>query len=113
MEKTIIYLGLEFIFGPIQKFKENIDKTPITGVSVIDNNNTIKELDEKINTLWCSLWSRDENEASGMKFDEKREKELAPVLLDLTEKLIYHLNKINDGSFEIEDMISDHLRSLI
>ena len=46
-------------------------------------------------------------------FDTNKEKELAPLLLQMITKLISRLNEINDGSFEIHDMISDHLRSLI
>ena len=48
-----------------------------------------------------------------MHFNEVKEKELAPQLLEMINKLINRLNEINDGSYEIEDMITDHLKSLI
>lgn len=36
MEKEIVYLGLEFLSGPIQKFKENEKGKLITGIETID-----------------------------------------------------------------------------
>lgn len=48
-----------------------------------------------------------------MHFDEVKEKELAPQLLEMINKLIDGLNEINDGSYEVEDMITDYLKSLI
>lgn len=59
------------------------------------------------------LWSKDSNSPSGMHFDEVKEKELALQLLEIINKLIDRLNEINSGSYEIEDMITDHLKSLI
>lgn len=65
MEKEIVYLELEFLFRPIQKFKENEKGELITGIETIDKD---------INNLWCSLWSKDSNSPSGMHFDEVKEK---------------------------------------
>ena len=113
MEKEIVYLGLEFLFGPIQKFKENEKGEIITGIETIDKDEILQKLDKDINNLWCSLWLKDSNLPSGMHFDEVKEKELAPQLLEMINKLIDRLNEINDGSYEIEDMITDHLKSLI
>ena len=48
-----------------------------------------------------------------MHFNEVKEKELAPQLLKMINKLIDRLNEINNGSYEIENMITDHLKSLI
>ena len=44
-------------------------------------------------------------------FDAKQE--YTPKLLEMIHQLVDRLNKINDGSFEIEDMITKHLESLI
>ena len=113
MNKTTIHIGLEFLFGPIQKLRTNENGDEITGVAVIDENESIQSLDKKINDLWCSLYTKDENSPDGLHFDKDKEKELAPQLLEMITKLIDRLNKINDGSFEIKDMITDYLKSLI
>lgn len=73
----------------------------------------IEVIDKKINYLWCSLWSKDSNSPSGMHFTEVKEKELASQLLEMIYKLIDRLNEINDGSYKIENMITDYLKSLI
>ena len=39
MEKKIVYLGLEFLFWPLQKFYQNKKGTLITGIDSIDNMN--------------------------------------------------------------------------
>lgn len=113
MDKNIVYIGLEFLFGPIQKFEENENGDLVTGIRVIDEDDIIQKLDYEINDLWCSLWTKDDNESSGMRFDKLREKALAPELIELITQLLNRLNEINDGTYEVEDMISDHLRSLI
>ena len=77
MEKEIVYLGLKFLFEPIQKFKENEKGKIITGIETIDKDEILQKLDKDINNLWCSLWSKDTNSPSGMYFDEVKEKELA------------------------------------
>ena len=79
----------------------------------MDNDLILKNLYKKINELWYTLYSKDKTSNSGFRFDEIKEKELAPQLLEMINKLISRLNEINDGSYEIEDMITDHLKSLI
>ena len=113
MKITTIHIGLEFLFGPIQKLHVDSNGNEITGVPVIDNDSVTQSLDKEINDLWCSLYSKDENSPSGMNFDKVREKELAPKLLKMISQLIDRLNEINDGSFAIHDMVTNYLKSLI
>lgn len=51
MEKVIIHIGLEFLFGPIQKLHVNQNGEEITGVLVIDNDSTTQSLDNMTNTI--------------------------------------------------------------
>lgn len=113
MDKISIYVGLELVFGPILKDNQLEDGTFSSGSKIVDNDLILKNLDKKINELWCTLYSKDKTSNSGFRFDEVKEKELAPQLLEMINKLIDRLNEINDGSYEIEDMITDHLKSLI
>ena len=113
MGKEILVLSLDFIFGPLSKDYQTTDGTEITGIKVVDEDNEIQKLDQEINDIWCSLWTKNNFSTSGYDFDEKREKEVAPILIDLVRELIKRLDKINDGSYEIEDMITNHLESLI
>lgn len=113
MDKISIYIGLELVFGPILKNNQLEDGTFSSGSKIVDDDSILKNLDKKINELWCTLYSKDETSNSGFRFDEVKEKELAPKLLEMINKLINRLNEINDGSYEVEDMITDHLKSLI
>ena len=113
MKTTTIHIGLEFLFGPIQKLHLDSNGNEITGVSIIDNDSAIQSLDKEINDLWCSLYSKDENSPSGMAFDKNREKEIAPQLLEMISKLINRLNEINDGSYVIHDMVTNYLKTLL
>lgn len=113
MKKDTLYIGLEFIFGPIQK--DVIDKNghDITGISLVDNNEEIQKLDKEIGNIWCSLYSDEFNDDGSPRFDKKREKEIAPMLLDKINQLLKLINSVNNGSFEVEDMITDYLKTLI
>lgn len=112
MNKVTILVGLELVFGPILKDEQLEDGSFSSGSEIVDNDLVIAELDRKTNELWCSLFSKDEESHSGFSFDYEKEKEIAPVLLDYIDQIKSRLNEINDGSFEVEDMISEHLRSL-
>lgn len=113
MDKISIYVGLELVFGPILKDKQLEDKTFSSGSKIVDDDLVLGNLDMKINELWCTLYSKNEASNSGFSFDEAKEKELAPQLLEMINRLIERLNEINDGSYEVEDMITDHLKSLL
>ena len=113
MRKKVIQIGLEFVFGPLLKNEDDQNGNPCTGVRIVDENESIQSLDKEIGELWCSLYSKDDNAVDGLHFDDTREKELAPILLEKINLLIIMLNEINDGSYEIDDMITSYLKILI
>lgn len=113
MDKLVIQIGLEFVFGPLLKDEQDEFGNESTGSKLVDNDKLVQSLDKEINILWCSLYSEDQKSPDGLHFDKAREKELAPQLLEMINELIKRLNEINDGSFEIQDMITDYLKSLI
>lgn len=113
MEKEHIILSLDFIFGPISKEFTDSEGNAITNIKVVDDNKEIQALDNKINELWSSLWIKNDSLPSGYDFDKKREKEISKDLLGLISNLKQKLDEVNDGSFVVDDMISDYLKSLI
>ena len=113
IEKEILVLSLDFIFGPISKDYQDDEGNEITGINVVDQDDICNKLDKEINELYSSLWIPNENEASGYSFDEEKEKELAPKILELLKHLIARLNDINDGSFVIDDMVTGHYVDLL
>ena len=113
MEKVTILIGLELVFGPILKDIQLSDGTFSSGSTIVDNDEILNKLDKEVNNLWCTLFSKDEANNKGFKFDNGKEKELAPTLLKLINQIKKRLAEINDGSFEVHDMITDHLKTLI
>lgn len=116
MEKETVLILLDYFFGPIQCDWIDEDGKQITKIDVIDNDEETQRLNKEINALWLTLFSPAEftdDNPSGFVFDQIREKEIAPKLLSLTEKLIARLEEINDGSFDIEDRETPRLKALV
>ena len=104
-------LELDFLMGPIVKDVFSASKNKlITGVEVIDNDLELNELNEKASALYSSFYEFDEDEAC--RFDSTIAKEHLDELKELITKIKTRLNILNDGSFELSDMITDQLREL-
>lgn len=107
----IIKLELDFLIGPIVKDVFSASKNKlVTGVEVIDNDLELNDLNEKTSTLYSSFYEFDEDEAC--KFNSIIAKEHLNELKELIIKIKNRLNVLNDGSFELNDMISDQFRDL-
>ena len=104
-------LELDFLIGPIVKDVFSASKNKlITGVEVIDNDLELNELNEKASALYSSFYEFDEDEACS--FNSTIAKEHLDELKELITKIKNRLNVLNDGSFELSDMITDQLREL-
>lgn len=104
-------LELDFLMGPIVKDVFSASKNKlITGVEVIDNDLELNELNEKASALYSSFYEFDEDEAC--RFNSTIAKEHLVELKELITKIKTRLNILNDGSFELSDMITDQLREL-
>lgn len=109
-ELQIIKIMLEYLQGPIW-LSDSETGEPITGISVIDTDTTVKELNYKCSELYNSYYEFDShNQACWFNFEqEKADKE---IMLDLISRLIARLNELNDGSFVIEDLETERLTNL-
>lgn len=104
-------LELDFLVGPIVKDVFSASKNKlITGVEVIDNDLELNELNEKASALYSSFYEFDEDEACW--FNSTIAKEHLDELKEVITKIKNRLNNLNDGSFELNDMITDQLREL-
>lgn len=102
--KEKIVLDLDFNQGAIWISDQETGE-PITGINVIDTNLDIASINKKMSDLYSSYYVF--NADGSCEFNESKflkEKDLMIRLLDELKKL---LNSINDGSFEIEDRISE------
>lgn len=107
----IIKLELDFLIGPIIRDVFSASKNKlVTGVDVIDNDLELNDLNDKASALYSSFYEFDEDEAC--KFNNSIAKEHLNELKDLIDKIRHRLNILNDGSFELNDMISEQVNEL-
>ena len=116
MKKRTITLAFDCYIGPIVGVAVDENGREITKIRVVDDDVDVRTIADEARKLWFSLFRNvdftDENPA-GFEFDENREKEIAPELLFLIEKLVRRLEKINDGSVQIEDWATPKLKGII
>ena len=109
MEKDIIQIGLEFVFGPLLKDEVDENGNDSTGVKFVDEDVILQKLDKETSDLWCSLWSNDPESPSGMHFDEIREKDGKPIIITSGYRC-QELNKKVGGksnSFHLKGLAAD------
>lgn len=107
MEKKIIKLMLDYLQGPIW-ISDAETGEPLTGIDIIDSDYVIKELNYKCSELYSSCYEFDD-ENGPCRFNNERAKEIKDTLIDLLNELKNRLNLINDGTFVIDDKVTDEV----
>lgn len=110
MKKAIVELKLDYMQGPIW-ISDVETGEPLTGIDVIDNDLEVKKLNYQIYGLYDSFFEYDSSGIPIGKKEDRIRKE-KKCILDLVKKLISRLDKINDGSYEIKDNVSDEICKL-
>ena len=98
----------EFMHGVLWVYNEKGIPTPY---DLIDNDKTLQAIDEQIEDLYDSYYEFDSHDAPCW-FNDEKEKEYKQEMLILIAKLKARLSEINDGSFAVEDCITDYLVKL-
>lgn len=110
MRKLIIML--DFVSGPLWKdIYDAKKKELVTGIDVVDNDEYIQNLDDKISNLYSSYYKINYKDEA-LYFDKEQEKKDKYKMLGLLEKLRKRLDELNDGSFEIDDRETERVRNL-
>ena len=78
---------------------------PITGIDIIDKDNTVIKINFEMANMYSSYYEFDSHDQACW-FNKEQQIKDKPKMLDLLAKLKARLNEINDGSFEIEDLIT-------
>ena len=107
-----IKLKLDYLSYPIFGEYYSIEKhRTITKILVIDEDKILQDIGNKIQTLYSSYYEFDShNEACW--FNKEEQIKDKPKMLELLTKLKERLDEINDGSFEIEDLITPEYANL-
>lgn len=82
-----------------------------TGVDLIDNDKIIKEISSKMADMYWDYYIF-VDEKSPLDFDFKKQKEEKEIMLDLLSKLKNRLNELNDGTFEVDDQITNEYEKI-
>lgn len=105
--KKKIEIDIDFLRRPI--FASNtITGELFTGIKVIDTNEKIKEINIRIGDMWDNYYEFDSHN-QGCWFNEEQFKKDRSQILSLLKELIDELNRMNDGSYEIEDRATEYI----
>lgn len=110
MSKEIVRIQLDFNQGPIW-ISDAETGQPMTGIDVIDNDEELQKINFEISTLYSSYYEFDSHEQACW-FNEEQEKKDKIKMLLLLKQLLDRLNEINDGSFIVEDLETERVKSL-
>lgn len=107
-----IKIQLDFNNGPIwgNYYDEELHRT-MTGVDIVDNNDDIQSLNNKIREKYSSYYEfNSHNQACW--FNKEKEKLEKEEMLKLISELICKINDVNDGTFKIIDLETSRIRKL-
>lgn len=99
----------EYLHGPLWVYNE--DEIPVWNPPLIENDPILKELNEKAEEMFSSYYEFDSHNLPCW-FNKEQETADKDIMIDLIAKMIFRLNEINDGSFIIEDLETERLKSL-
>lgn len=112
MSMDTITIKLDYGNGPVWKDCPDLETGAMsTGISLVDNDETLSVLDDDAQRVYSSLYECDsDGEITG--FDEKREVEMRDELIGLIAKIKARLDEINDGTYAVIDEESERLAAL-
>ena len=84
---------------------------PITGIEVIDTDSIIIKINFEMANLYTSYYEFDSHDQACW-FNKEQQIKDKPKMLELLAKLKARLEELNDGSFEIEDLITPEYENL-
>ena len=103
-----IKLMTEFLHGPIWVYD---GEGFIDSLTLVEEDFIIKELDKEMADMYSSYYEFDSHDKACW-FNKEKQIGDKPKMLELLSKLKARLNEINDGSFEIEDLITPEYENL-
>ncbi len=84
---------------------------PDTGIEVVDNDELVRKLNYEIGYMYDNYCESDSHDMP-MWFNFEQEKKGKEKMLSLLKQLIDRLNELNNGSYFIEDLETDRVKSI-
>ena len=108
-QKTI-RLKLDYLQGPIWVSDFETGE-PLTGVEAVDRDPVLKELNRQAGQLFSSYYEINSHGVACW-FNHEKQKAEKEQMLSLIQRICTRLDEINDGSFTVEDCVSEELKQL-
>lgn len=106
-----LVIDLDFMIGPITKDVYDTERNELcTGIKVVDSDQKLARMNEKIQAEFSALYEFDQEEA--VTFDLKQAREKKEGMLVKVQELLQYLNSVNDGSFIVVDRATEYLKQL-
>lgn len=99
----------EFVHGPIWVL--NSDGISVRKYPLIEQDSELTLLNEKAKQLFDSYYEFNSHDKPCW-FNHDKEKAEKDIMLDLISRIKARLNEISDGSFNVEDLETERLKSL-
>ena len=109
-KKKKVRLLLDFFWGPILLSDPNTGE-PDTGIDIIDNDTIIKRLCREMSDMYFSYFEENSHDVA-MWFDTEKQKSEKPKMMELLTQLKARLDEVNDGSFWVQDDITDQYKDV-
>ena len=106
--KTVKLMN-EFLHGPIWIIDDEgwiTDDLPL-----VNDDPVLKELNERAMEMYDNYYEFDSHDVACW-FNNEQEKADKDIMLDIINKIKARLDEINDGSFVVEDYVTEHLKNL-
>lgn len=84
---------------------------PITGIDIVDHDSVIIKINYEMANLYSSYYEFNSH-GEACWFNKEKQKRDKTIMLELLAKLKVRLDEVNDGSFEIEDLITSEYENL-
>ena len=108
-QKEQVKLMFDFLQGPI--WLTDIETgDPITGIDIIDNDMELPSLNLRCLELYSECYEFDTNNQPCI-FNKETARKNKKEILELLVKIKARLEKINDGSFYIEDLATSEIET--
>lgn len=105
-----VKIMLDYLQGPI--WTSDVETgNPQTGISVIDESEEIRQLNLKIQEIFDGYYEFNSHDQPCW-FNKEQEKADKDKMLAMITELIGLLNKVNDGSFVIDDQETERIKAL-
>ena len=106
--KTVKLMN-EFLHGPIWIIDDEgwiTDDLPL-----VNDDPVLKEMNERAMEMYDNYYEFDSHDVACW-FNHEQEKADKDIMLDIINKIKARLDEINDGSFVVEDYVTEHLKNL-